>query len=127
MKSKKLKAYMVYDYYWQDTFILVYASTPSKAKSAAYLCDGLDDSQYTELRVKRFSKLDDLCPPNIEDGTACESYWLDPKVRRILVEHYSFQCWDFDIKECLYCDSKDICDQYKDYMDYHSKEDLKLN
>lgn len=127
MENKKLKAYMVTDNYWQETYVLVYASTPSKAKAGAYLCDGLEDSKYKELRAKRFSRLDELCPPDLADGTACEYYWFDPLVRRILVEHYGFMCYDFNIKECLYCESKDICDQYKDYMDYHNKEDLKLN
>ena len=97
-------AYQVFDcnYYYS---VVVFAESPTKAKSYAFYSNELDGSDYTELRARRIKQLDKYYKPN----KYCLSWYIDED-RLALVKDGGYRCEDpsFECKSCIarkYCDT----------------------
>lgn len=98
-------AYQVYDgdYYYS---VVVFAESPTKAKSYAFLhLDDLDGSDYIDLRARRIKPLDKYYKPD-------KKYfdWYIDEDRLALVKDAGYHCEDpcFECKSCIarkYCDT----------------------
>ena len=68
MKELKLKAYIAYEKGNEDEWIYVHALTPSQAKAIARGHEIFEDTDYTDIRVKRMPKLDKVFRVDSDDA-----------------------------------------------------------
>ena len=105
-----MKAYRVYD---QECYysVVVFAETPSKAKSYTYNhLDDLDGADYIDLRARRLKYLDKYYKPD-------KKYldWYIDEDRLALVKDAGYHCEDPSF-ECDTFIARKYCDMIKDYL-----------
>ncbi len=100
-----MKAYSVRDKY-SCYCAVVFAESPSKAKTIAMSTDACDDSHYTDIRAQRLPALD-----KYYRGLS-EMDWYDDNDRIALVKDGGFNC--DDTSECKTCSAKQYCNYCAD-------------
>lgn len=92
---------------------IVFAETRGKARSVALSLDGFEDTQFTDVEVRRAPYADKY----YKEGK-CYLDWDNPVERIALVKDCGFIC-DCDYLEwedCKNCSAKIYCDRYQDHL-----------
>ena len=103
-----MRAYKVFDreYYYS---VVVFAESPSKAKSYTYNhLDDLDGAEYTDLRARRIKRLDKYYKPD-------KKYldWYIDEDRLALVKDGGYFCEELNF-ECDNCIARKYCEMIKE-------------
>lgn len=100
-----MKAYRVFDNWEPSYATVVYAETAGKAKAAAKRTDTCEDSEWTDIRVRRFPEMDG----NYRGRE--EMDWNDKNDRAVLVA-LGWSCGERNW-ECDTCESKAFCYEWE--------------
>lgn len=103
-----MKAWIVTDEYAEYSTV-VFAKTRSQARTIAQATDCCEDTDYINIKPRRFKEA---------DARYCgkrEMDWDDPDDRRFFVKHgwHGWGCVEHD--NCPECPAADICEKYLDY------------
>lgn len=82
--------------------VVVFAASPAKAKVAALRTETFENSEYKDIRVRRFPEMD------AHYRGREETDWYDAEDRRALVT-LGWSCFEPETWECANCPVKDIC------------------
>ena len=102
-----MKAYQVFTD-WTEGVSVVCAETRNQARAKAAYLDGFEDEQYKDIRAIRDPLLDGMeeCEPK-------DNYWLNEKIRTILVRYYNLHCMEpNEYEACESCCANKYCDYY---------------
>lgn len=108
-----MKAYKIFDNNDYIYSLVVFAETPSKAKTIALYRDGFEDSEYTDLRARRIESLDKY----YKQGKDYLDWYIDED-KLALVKDAGFSCYDPYPDECKSCIAREYCE----YMQEQEEE-----
>ena len=104
-EKKPMKAWKVFDANeWDCGVQIVFAETREKAKVLMYRSENFEDTEWNDLRAKRFKEFD-----KYYKGTQTPDVWLDDEMRTILVRDYGWSCVETFESECKICPAKKWC------------------
>lgn len=83
------------------------------------------DNKYIDIRANRCPKLDEFVD-DADEAYCVIDFWSNMNIRRVLMSSYNFFCTEFKPQDCMYCECRDVCDKWEEYIEDH-KLDEEIN
>lgn len=102
-----MKAYLAWDCdSGENVQIIVFADNRQEAKKIAFTHEIFEDSEYINVRVRRYPEADTLYKGE------CVADWNDPETRIFLVKNLSWTCAEHIDSFCKVCPANEYCELF---------------